>query len=58
MKRFLFGAAGALCLSIAHAVPPAAAQVVEEELSPYRVERSWPDYFLEHRKLFTEKAGT
>ena len=26
--------------------------------NPYAVERSWPDYFLEHQKLFTEKAGT
>jgi len=26
--------------------------------NPYKVERSWPDYFLEHQKLFTEKAGT
>ncbi len=26
--------------------------------NPYRVERSWPDYFLEHKKLFTEQAGT
>ena len=26
--------------------------------NPYQVERSWPDYFLEHKKLFTEKAGT
>lgn len=26
--------------------------------NPYTVERSWPDYFLEHRKLFTEKQGT
>ena len=26
--------------------------------NPYQVERSWPPYFLEHQKLFTEKAGT
>ena len=26
--------------------------------NPYAVERSWPDYFLEHQKLFTERAGT
>ena len=26
--------------------------------NPYQVERSWPDYFLEHQKLFTEQAGT
>ena len=26
--------------------------------NPYEVERSWPPYFLEHQKLFTEKAGT
>lgn len=26
--------------------------------NPYDVERSWPDYFLEHRKLLSEQAGT
>ena len=26
--------------------------------NPYQVERSWPDYFLQHKKLFTEQAGT
>lgn len=26
--------------------------------NPYKVERTWPDYFLEHKKLFTEQAGT
>ncbi|MEH6559750.1 MAG: alkyl sulfatase dimerization domain-containing protein [Oceanicoccus sp.] len=26
--------------------------------NPYKVERSWPGYFLEHKKLFTEQAGT
>jgi alkyl sulfatase BDS1-like metallo-beta-lactamase superfamily hydrolase len=26
--------------------------------NPYQVERSWPEYFLEHKKLFTEQAGT
>ena len=26
--------------------------------NPYPVERSWPEYFLEHQKLFTEQAGT
>lgn len=26
--------------------------------NPYHVERTWPDYFLEHQKLFTEKSGT
>jgi alkyl sulfatase BDS1-like metallo-beta-lactamase superfamily hydrolase len=25
--------------------------------NPYDVERSWPDYFLEHRKLFEEDGG-
>jgi alkyl sulfatase BDS1-like metallo-beta-lactamase superfamily hydrolase len=25
--------------------------------NPYDVERSWPDYFLEHRKLFEEGGG-
>ncbi|WP_317928439.1 alkyl sulfatase dimerization domain-containing protein [Halioxenophilus sp. WMMB6] len=27
------------------------------EENPYYVERTWPDYFLEHRKLFSEKQG-
>jgi alkyl sulfatase BDS1-like metallo-beta-lactamase superfamily hydrolase len=26
--------------------------------NPYDVERSWPDYFLEHRRLTVEKQGT
>jgi alkyl sulfatase BDS1-like metallo-beta-lactamase superfamily hydrolase len=26
--------------------------------NPYDVERSWPEYFLEHRRLTVEKAGT
>jgi alkyl sulfatase BDS1-like metallo-beta-lactamase superfamily hydrolase len=26
--------------------------------NPYDVERSWPDYFLEHRRLTVEMAGT
>jgi linear primary-alkylsulfatase len=30
----------------------------KREENPYPVERSWPPYFLEHQKLFTEKAGT
>ena len=30
----------------------------KREQNPYQVERSWPPYFLEHQKLFTEKAGT
>lgn len=34
------------------------AQGVIEEQGPYHVARSWPDYFLEHRTLFTDKAGT
>ena len=25
--------------------------------NPYDVERSWPDYFLEHRKLFEDREG-
>ena len=25
--------------------------------NPYDVERSWPDYFLEHRKMFEEREG-
>ena len=35
-----------------------AAQADKPPENPYQVERSWPDYFLEHKKLFTEKAGT
>jgi len=27
-------------------------------VNPYDVERSWPDYFLEHRTLVFEQAGT
>lgn len=57
MKRFLAGAAGAFCAITLHA-PLAPAEPVLENLGPYQVERSWPDYFLEHQKLFTEKAGT
>ncbi len=30
----------------------------QREDNPYQLERSWPPYFLEHQKLFTEKAGT
>ena len=26
--------------------------------NPYDVERSWPDYFLEHRRETVEKQGT
>ena len=26
--------------------------------NPYDVERSWPDYFLEHRRATVEKQGT
>jgi hypothetical protein len=26
--------------------------------NPYDVERSWPDYFLEHRRLTVERQGT
>ena len=26
--------------------------------NPYDVERSWPDYFLEHRRNTVERAGT
>jgi len=37
------------------AVSPAMAQQAAE--NPYKVERTWPPYFLEHEKLFTEKAG-
>jgi len=28
------------------------------EENPYTVERTFPDYLLEHRKLFSEKSGT
>ena len=43
-------AAGSLVVSAQPAPPPPP--------NPYQVERSWPPYFLEHQKLFTEKAGT
>jgi len=26
--------------------------------NPYDVERSWPEYFLEHRRLTVERQGT
>jgi alkyl sulfatase BDS1-like metallo-beta-lactamase superfamily hydrolase len=29
-----------------------------EHQNPFEVQRSFPDYLLEHRKLFTEQAGT
>ena len=35
-----------------------ATAAAEAPPNPYEVERSWPPYFLEHQKLFTEKAGT
>lgn len=44
-------------LALAAALPLAAQEVLQDQ-DPYHVERSWPDYFLEHQKLFTEKAGT
>jgi alkyl sulfatase BDS1-like metallo-beta-lactamase superfamily hydrolase len=45
----------ALALSRIAFAAPASTPPAE---NPYKVERSWPDYFLEHRKLFTEQAGT
>ncbi|MEJ2531147.1 MAG: alkyl sulfatase dimerization domain-containing protein [Halioglobus sp.] len=45
------------CLPLAPPAP-AAPGAGPERQNPYEVERSWPDYFLEHQKLFTEKAGT
>ncbi len=56
MLRTLLGAIAGLCL-LPIAVQATAAEVVQEQ-GPYHVERSWPEYFLEHQKLFTEKAGT
>ena len=50
--RFLSCIAMWVCLAggVAAAAP--------KQENPYAVERSWPDYFLEHQKLFTEQAGT
>ena len=46
----LFLVVSVLAAAAANNKPPAE--------NPYTVERSWPDYFLEHQKLFTEQAGT
>jgi alkyl sulfatase BDS1-like metallo-beta-lactamase superfamily hydrolase len=51
----VLSAAAVLGVNAAAAAAPAAPQVPP---NPYQVERSWPPYFLEHQKLFTEKAGT
>lgn len=44
-----------LCLSIFSVCAIAEGK---RDVNPYQVERSWPPYFLEHKKLFTEKSGT
>jgi hypothetical protein len=56
-----------------HPVHPTASSSVDETLrppivdrrvgvmnvsNPYDVERNWPDYFLEHRRLTVERQGT
>jgi alkyl sulfatase BDS1-like metallo-beta-lactamase superfamily hydrolase len=46
-----------LCLALALPLIATAGDKPPGE-NPYRVERSWPDYFLEHQKLFTEQSGT
>jgi len=53
---FIITIVAALCAcgSLAASAQPAA----QPPPNPYQVERSWPPYFLEHQKLFTEKAGT
>ncbi len=53
---FIITIVAALCAcgSLAASAQPA----VQPPPNPYQVERSWPPYFLEHQKLFTEKAGT
>lgn len=48
--------AGGFCLTVIVALCQLASAALAE--NPYAVERSWPDYFLEHQKLFTEQAGT
>ena len=50
-------AAGALLLVLSVNVS-AAPKKNAPPPNPYPVERSWPEYFLEHKKLFTEQAGT
>jgi alkyl sulfatase BDS1-like metallo-beta-lactamase superfamily hydrolase len=45
-------------LLFAYAVTTGLAAAQPPRENPYQVERSWPDYFLEHQKLFTEQAGT
>ncbi len=50
-----------LCILCMLTVANVAAEAAEDQQgreNPYQVERSWPEYFLEHQKLFTEKAGT
>jgi alkyl sulfatase BDS1-like metallo-beta-lactamase superfamily hydrolase len=46
------------CASLLSLAPASFAADKPAGENPYQVERSWPDYFLEHQKLFTEKAGT
>ena len=47
-----------MCLVVATPVVFAAPAAKPPAENPYKVERSWPPYFLEHKKLFTEQAGT
>ena len=48
----------AALLVTGHGIVVAEPQSATPPPNPYQVERSWPPYFLEHRKLFTEQAGT
>ena len=51
-------AAASIALIVLSNLAVAAAATGEPPPNPYQVERSWPPYFLEHQKLFTEQAGT
>ena len=53
-RRSLLGAVVLVASSLLGVNPAAAQQAAE---TPYNVDRNWPPYFLEHEKLFTEKAG-
>ena len=52
------GAGIAAIVIMACSISLAAVAAPDVPPNPYEVERSWPPYFLEHKKLFTEKAGT
>lgn len=54
----LLCAAGALLLALSTSLSAAPKKAESPPPNPYQVERSWPEYFLEHKKLFTEQAGT